>query len=70
MKDYVSWWEEWYGTGGTSGPGSYGVLAEFKADVVNRFIAANDVQTVWLFVSMFSITSPMTMITLKQCPIS
>lgn len=41
-----SYWEERYAVGGTSGPGSQGRLAAFKADVVNCFIEKNSVQSV------------------------
>ena len=36
--DYKGYWEKIYESGGTSGAGSYGVLAEFKAEVVNALI--------------------------------
>ena len=42
-QDY---WERRYTKGGDSGKGSYGEFAEFKADVLNRFIAANRIQSV------------------------
>ena len=32
------YWENRYAQGGTSGPGSYGVLADFKAQIVNSFV--------------------------------
>jgi len=32
-------WEEKYASGGDSGRGSYGVLTEFKAEVLNDFVA-------------------------------
>lgn len=32
------YWERRYASGGDSGPGSYGVLAEFKASVLNGFV--------------------------------
>lgn len=40
------YWERRYAAGHNSGAGSYGALAEFKADVINRFVARNSVQTV------------------------
>jgi SAM-dependent methyltransferase len=40
------YWEERYASGGNSGAGSYGQIAEFKAKVVNDFVAKNKVQTV------------------------
>lgn len=45
-KDYRTWWENWYSGGGTAGPGSYGLLAEFKAEVVNQFIAEQGLESV------------------------
>lgn len=41
-----SYWEERYRAGGNSGSGSYGRLAQFKADFLNRFVAANGIQRV------------------------
>jgi hypothetical protein len=35
---YIDYWEENYANGGNSGNGSYGVLAQFKGDVINQFI--------------------------------
>jgi len=40
------YWEKRYAAGGTSGEGSYGRLAEFKAGVINDFVAAHGVQSV------------------------
>ena len=40
------YWERRYSDGANSGAGSYGRLAEFKADVLNSFVATHDVQTV------------------------
>ncbi len=40
------YWEDRYRAGRNSGQGSYGVLAEWKAKVINGFIAENGVQTV------------------------
>jgi SAM-dependent methyltransferase len=42
-RDY---WEARYRLGGTSGKGSGGRLAQFKASVINRFIAENNIQSV------------------------
>lgn len=39
-------WDEVYAGGGTSGTGSYGRLAEFKAEVVNRLLAEHSVESV------------------------
>jgi SAM-dependent methyltransferase len=41
-----SYWEQRYRQGGTSGPGSFGRLAEFKAETLNGFVARMDVQSV------------------------
>jgi hypothetical protein len=41
-----AYWENRYQSGGTSGPGSYGDLAWFKAEVLNAFVAAKGVQSV------------------------
>lgn len=40
------YWERRYRSGLTSGLGSYGSLAEFKATIINGFVRANGVQTV------------------------
>ncbi|MBI5093512.1 MAG: class I SAM-dependent methyltransferase [Candidatus Hydrogenedentes bacterium] len=42
-KDY---WETRYHSGNTSGCGSYGKLAEFKADILNGFVERNSIQSV------------------------
>ncbi|MFC3747825.1 methyltransferase [Paenibacillus sp. GCM10012306] len=44
--DYINYWEQTYKTGGNSGSGSYGVLAEFKAAVVNACIERYNVNEV------------------------
>ena len=44
--DYRSWWENYYSTGGTSGSGSYGLLAEFKAEIINNFIKEHQIESV------------------------
>jgi hypothetical protein len=41
-----AYWENRYQSGGTSGPGSYGDFARFKAEVLNAFVAAEGVQSV------------------------
>lgn len=41
-----AYWEERYARGGTSGPGSAGRLARYKADFINRFVRENDVTSV------------------------
>lgn len=40
------YWEERYADGGTSGAGSYGKLARFKAEVVNTFIIRTAINSV------------------------
>jgi hypothetical protein len=42
----VAYWEKRYASGGDSGAGSTGLFAEFKAEVLNRFVAMHQVQTV------------------------
>jgi SAM-dependent methyltransferase len=42
----ASYWESVYRDGGTSGPGSYGRLAEFKAEILNEFVRARNIRTV------------------------
>ena len=39
-------WEQRYSTGGTSGPGSYHHLAEFKAEILNKFVRENSISRV------------------------
>lgn len=39
FKGSASYWEDRYAKGGTSGPGSYGRAAEWKAGVVNGWVA-------------------------------
>lgn len=41
-----SFWQDHYASGGDSGSGSFGRLAEFKADVLNGFIADHGVASV------------------------
>ena len=42
-RDY---WVRRYRTGGNSGPGSYGHLAKFKADVLNEFVGTHVISSV------------------------
>ena len=42
----ASFWERVYREGGTSGPGSYGRLAEFKAEILNEFVQTRNIRTV------------------------
>jgi len=41
-----NYWEKRYAQGGNSGDGSYGQLAQFKADVINQFVRTHQVQSV------------------------
>ncbi len=43
--DGKQWWESWYAQKGISGPGSRGVLAQFKADVINSFIEEHSIKS-------------------------
>ena len=43
------YWEKRYADGGNSGVGSYAFFAEFKAEVLNRFVHENDVRSVLEF---------------------
>lgn len=45
----ADYWEGRYAGGGTSGAGSYGVTATFKADVLNAFVADHDIDSVLEF---------------------
>ena len=45
----AEYWESRYAKGGHSGAGSYGPLAEFKSEFLNRFVAENEVQSVLEF---------------------
>lgn len=40
------YWQRRYKTGGTSGPGSYGELALFKAEILNGFVSTENVKSV------------------------
>jgi hypothetical protein len=58
-KEY---WENRYKSGGNSGIGSQGIIAEYKAKVINDFVKNNNIQTVcelgcgdWLF-SLFKVS--------------
>jgi hypothetical protein len=42
----ASFWESVYRQGGTSGPGSHGRLAQFKAEILNAFVQTRNVRTV------------------------
>ncbi len=40
------YWENRYRLGGDSGAGSYNILAEFKAEVINEFVKKKNIETV------------------------
>src|SRR5690349_8952416 len=40
------YWERRYAQGGNSGPGSYNRLAKFKAEVLNKLVKDNDLESV------------------------
>jgi SAM-dependent methyltransferase len=42
----AEYWERRYSAGGNSGAGSYALFAEFKAEVLNGFVAKHQVKTV------------------------
>jgi len=42
----AAYWEERYATGGDSGAGSYSHFAQFKAEVLNEFVASRGVKSV------------------------
>ena len=44
--DSAQYWENRYKSGNNSGKGSYGELAEFKAEVLNAFVAENGIRSV------------------------
>jgi SAM-dependent methyltransferase len=46
FRDSSSYWEKRYQKGRTSGVGSYGRLAEFKAEILNDFVERNGIQSV------------------------
>lgn len=41
-----NYWINRYDSGGNSGAGSYEVLADFKAKIINEFINSNDIKTI------------------------
>lgn len=41
-----NYWEERYVSGGNSGIGSYGRLAEYKAEIINQFVEENNISSV------------------------
>ena len=46
FTDSGQYWEQRYRAGKNSGSGSYGRLAEFKADVLNGFVADHDISSI------------------------
>lgn len=44
--DSAAYWEQRYRAGRTSGAGSYGRLARFKADFLNGFVADNNISSI------------------------
>jgi hypothetical protein len=42
----ADYWERRYAEGGDSGHGSYGRFAEFKAEVLNRFVAEQRIESI------------------------
>lgn len=42
----ATYWEDRYQSGRNSGPGSYGRLAKFKAEVLNDFVRKNNIESV------------------------
>jgi hypothetical protein len=42
----TEYWKKRYASGGNSGSGSYGALAEFKAESLNRFIEDNKIRSI------------------------
>lgn len=46
FKNSGAYWEKRYASGGTSGRGSYGKLAEYKADYINSFVAEHNISSV------------------------
>jgi hypothetical protein len=46
FKGSEKYWKERYNKGGTSGSGSYGYLAEFKAEFLNNFVKNNNIPSI------------------------
>lgn len=45
-SDSTRYWKKRYESGGTSGDGSYGGLALFKAEIINKFVKENNVKNI------------------------
>jgi len=50
----LNYWENRYKNNGNSGAGSYGRLAEFKAEIINKFIADKNINSVIILPPNFS----------------
>ncbi len=46
FKNSKDYWISRYNSGGNSGPGSYNELAEYKADILNRFVSERNLEYV------------------------
>lgn len=46
FKSSAQYWQDRYKKGGNSGTGSYNLLAEFKADVINDFVKVHKINSV------------------------
>lgn len=46
FTDSINYWKKRYALGGNSGYGSYGILAEFKAEIINKFVKEKKVKTI------------------------
>ncbi|MCP3460062.1 class I SAM-dependent methyltransferase [Bradyrhizobium sp. CCGUVB23] len=42
----AEYWEQRYAHGGNSGAGSYGRLAQFKAETINKFVKGREIRTI------------------------
>lgn len=49
FKDSAQYWDDRYRLQGHSGAGSYGCLADFKAEIINHFVSANNIHSVMEF---------------------
>jgi hypothetical protein len=49
VESVGDYWESRYSSGGNSGSGSYGRLAEFKAEIINDYVAKNGITSVMEF---------------------
>jgi cyclopropane fatty-acyl-phospholipid synthase-like methyltransferase len=46
FKNSAQYWQDRYKKGGNSGTGSYNLLAEFKAEIINDFVKQQNIETV------------------------